>query len=141
MIHGGELDLQSDCDGFDTHKVHIHTEIDYWLFFYCEIKIFYLKRKNIRKFKKRYDISLEKLYFLHKSEKCYYCNKDCIINYNSSPRLKHYHSTIDRVDPLIGYTDSNIVLSCYSCNHKKGKKEEEFVKKNRSKLLSQILDI
>lgn len=101
---------------------------DYWLFFYCREKKEFLRRRNIRKQMVTISISVQKLYDLYKSEKCAYCGGICLLNMTDSNKLKSFHATIDRVDPLIGYSDENIVLACNKCNQKKGKKDQMLVR-------------
>lgn len=109
---------------------------DYWLFFYCRIKKENLRERNRRKKLFSIKLSTQKIYDLYKEGKCAYCGKECFVDIvdQSHNKLKHNFGTIDRVDPLLGYDDSNIVLACNRCNQKKGKKEQKFVEKFRNQV-------
>jgi len=104
---------------------------DYWLFFYCQQKKEVLRERNRKKNLSGAGLTVQKVYELYKQKLCNYCGKECIVDIvdQTHNKLKHNHATIDRVDPLIGYQNSNIVLACHSCNQKKSKKEQKIVEK------------
>lgn len=106
---------------------------DYWLFFYLRDKIELLKLRNRRKNFKNQKISIQKLYDIYSHGLCFYCSKKCIVEIidQSHNKLKHNSATVDRVDPLIGYDDSNIVLACHKCNNKKSRKDQQIVENFR----------
>ena len=104
---------------------------DYWLFFYCREKIDNLRRRNAQKHFFYTKLSMQNLYNLYREPICVYCGKECIVEIidQSSNKLKHNSATIDRVNPLIGYDDSNIVIACHKCNQKKGRKDQILVER------------
>lgn len=59
---------------------------------------------------------------------CEYCKKACKIYPDDESPRKHDTATLDRVDPLLGYDPGNVVLACFKCNQKKGKREERMVR-------------
>lgn len=62
---------------------------------------------------------------------CKYCKKICLIYPDDVAPRKHNTATLDRVNPLLGYDPGNVVIACYSCNQKKGKREQEMVRRLR----------
>ena len=45
---------------------------------------------------------------------CVYCNKR--LNFRASMTERLDSPSLDRIDPLKGYTATNVVISCYRCN-------------------------
>lgn len=62
---------------------------------------------------------------------CKYCNKICKIYPDDESPREHDTATLDRVNPLLGYDQGNVVLACFRCNQRKGKREERMVRRAR----------
>lgn len=112
----------------------MHHDMDLWLYLYCREKKDNLKRRNQRKgLQKSGSLTVQKLYAILNDGICVYCKKEVVVDLIDQEHniLLPNSATIDRVNPLLGYYDSNIVVACNRCNQKKGKREQAAVVKYR----------
>lgn len=68
--------------------------------------------------RKKYDVQVTSNDVLKLTEqqkhKCIYCAKQ--LNFRASMSERLDSPSLDRVDPSVGYTLTNVVVSCYRCN-------------------------
>lgn len=73
---------------------------------------------NWAKGRKKHPVTIDRFFILSlldkQKDKCFYCDKN--FNYRSSMKERIDSPSMDRVNPNLGYIESNIVISCYRCN-------------------------
>lgn len=101
---------------------------------FCKSKKKRLESRNReKKLPKFGELSVSHLIDIYQNRQCAYCQVKCnFLHINSVHSGQNYYATIDRVNPLYGYYDENIVIACYRCNQKKGAQEQWVVKNHRA---------
>lgn len=94
----------------------------YQIHAFCVNKARYARRRARQK-RMDYDISIDFLVDLFGDGACPICGRAMLIGGDTSRgrgRMRATAATLDRIDPLGGYTTSNVRFLCHQCNAMKG---------------------
>jgi hypothetical protein len=73
-------------------------------------------------------ISYEEFLEYTKIKECFYCGSKVTWSEHHPAKTGSWAYNLDRIDPSIGYTIGNLVVSCGNCNRAKGSlTKEEFI--------------
>ena len=122
------------CNGCTTTKANNPGLLGYSA---DERTKYYNARNNSKRMKREFSIDAKRFMELWTEGECYYCGNDkgTIPHANNRNRsLKKLITLgVDRLDPLIGYTNENCVTCCHICNVAKSTLEvNEYIEHCRS---------